>query len=331
MSWAAKVTRPCCTDAPRRPQGPQLHLLLRRRLLGAATLATATLWAGSASAGPGATSVATIDYTRDWIVQPTVARALIDAGALVIDARGNDWHRWRGELVHAASASWQDLSQPELRVRGMLLEDDVVVTRKLQALGVSRDRSIVVVGDPLSGWGEDGRIAWTLRTLGHPKVVMVDGGLPALRKLGELRILPPRIPGDFVVNRTPQWDVRKEEVKARIARPDTVILDVREQREYDGKTPYGESRGGHIPGAKSLWFKELIGKDGVLLARAQIESLLAANGITRDTEVIAYCSGGIRSAWFTALLNDMGYKGRNYSGSMWEWSAMPATEYPLVR
>ena len=31
------------------------------------------------------------------------------------------------------------------------------------------------------------------------------------------------------------------------------------------------------------------------------------------------------------LLNDLGYKARNYAGSMWEWSAQAAEEYPLQK
>ena len=130
---------------------------------------------------------------------------------------------------------------------------------------------------------------------------------------------------------TSRFEIRKEELKDRLGNPNLVVLDVREPREYEGKTPYGESRGGHVPGAQHIWYKDLIGKDGKLLPRAEIEKVLAGKGVTRETEVVAYCTGGIRSGWFTNLLNDLGYKARNYAGSMWEWSAQPAAEYPLVK
>jgi thiosulfate/3-mercaptopyruvate sulfurtransferase len=44
-----------------------------------------------------------------------------------------------------------------------------------KALGVSGDVPVVVVACSVKGWGEDGRIVWTLRTLGHPAAVFVDG------------------------------------------------------------------------------------------------------------------------------------------------------------
>lgn len=184
--------------------------------------------------------------------------------------------------------------------------------------------------DPANGWGEDGRIAWTLKTLGLNKVVIVDGGLPAIKKLGALSIKPLKIPGDFVVARTNKWEVRKEELRDRIAQKNTIIFDVREPREFEGKTPYGESRGGHVPGAKGLWYKDFIAKDGQLLPRADIEKVLASKGVTKDSEIVSYCTGGIRSGWFTTLLNDLGYKAKNYPGSMWEWSAQAPAQYPLT-
>ncbi|THF62645.1 sulfurtransferase [Pseudothauera rhizosphaerae] len=277
-----------------------------------------------------AVSAAAIDYERDWVVSGRAAYELIQQGALVIDARGDDLKK-KSKIANASSVIWQDLAEPDLPTKGRLLSDPNVVNKKLQALGVSKDRPIVVLADPVNGWGEDGRITWALRTWGHDKVVVVDGGLAAVQKEGPLNIQPPKTPGDFVVAPTSKWEIRKEELKQSLSNKNLVVLDVREPREYEGKTPYGESRGGHVPGAKGLWYKDFIGKDGKLLPRAEIEKVLASKGITRDSEVVAYCTGGIRSGWFTTVLNDLGYNVRNYAGSMWEWSAQPAAEYPLVK
>lgn len=277
-----------------------------------------------------AVSAATINYERDWVVASRSAYELIQQGALVLDARGKDLKK-KAPLANASAVVWEDLAEQDLPTKGRLLSDLNVVNKKLQALGVSKDRPIVVLADPLNGWGEDGRIAWALRTWGHTKVVVVDGGLAAVQKEGPLNIQPAKTPGNFVASPTGKWEIKKEELKQSLANKNLVVLDVREPREYDGKTPYGESRGGHVPGAKGLWYKDFIGKDGKLLPRAEIEKVLASKGITKDSEVVAYCTGGIRSGWFTTVLNDLGYNARNYAGSMWEWSAQPAAEYPLVK
>lgn len=291
----------------------------------------ATVWTAPALATEAAVSAATINYERDWIVTAKAAYELIQQGALVLDARDVDLKKKQGALPNAVPVTWQDLSEPDLPTKGRLIGDPNELTKKLQALGVSKNLPIVVVADPINGWGEDGRVAWSLRALGHTQVVIADGGLAAIQKIGTLAIQPAKIPGDFVVAGANKYEIKKEEIKDHLPKKDLALLDVREPREYEGKTPYGESRGGHVPGAQGLWYKDLIGKDGKLLPRAQIEKVLAAKGVTKDKEVVPYCTGGIRSGWTTLVLTDLGYKARNYTGSMWEWSAQPAAEYPLQK
>jgi thiosulfate/3-mercaptopyruvate sulfurtransferase len=289
------------------------------------------LFSSTAHATEAAVSAATVKFERDWVVTPRAGYELIEQGALVLDARGADLKKKQGAVPNAVPVVWEDLAEPSLPTKGRLISDAKVLNSKFQTLGISKARPIVVLADPVNGWGEDGRVAWALRTFGHSKVVVVDGGLAAVQKEGALHVQPAKVPGDFTVATNNKWDIKKEEIKEHLAKKDLVLLDVREPREYEGKTPYGESRGGHVPGAKGLWYKDLIGKDGKLLPRTEIERVLATKGITKDSNVVAYCTGGIRSGWFTTVLNDLGYKVRNYAGSMWEWSSAPALEYPLEK
>ena len=213
------------------------------------------------------------------------------------------------------------------------MADPSVLAARLRALGVRRDRPVIVVGDPLGGWGEDGRIVWTLRALGHQRAALVDGGHAAMVKAGapikrgEGGAIEP---GDFRPAPTTRYTIEARALRDSLDQG--ALLDVREAREYAGKTPCGESRGGHVPRAKHLYYKELIDKSGMLRPRAQIEALLRDHGITtRSERVVAYCTGGVRSAWMVAVLRHLGYeRAVNYAGSMWEWSSMPADDFPLV-
>lgn len=283
----------------------------------------------AAQATSAAVNGASVEFYRDWIVAPQAAFDLIQHGALVIDARAEDLKK-KSTLPGAIALVWQDLAEPNLPIKGRPLPIDQA-TKKLQALGVSKERPIVVVADAVKGWGEDGRVTWLLRNWGHTRVVLVDGGIGALGKIGSLSIKSAVIPGNFVASENSQLEIKKEEIKSKLDRKDVAFLDVREPREYAGQTPYGEKRGGHLVPAKHLFFKDLLDKNGSLLPREEIEKVLASRGVTRDKEVVSYCTGGIRSGWVTTVLNDLGYKARNYAGSMWEWSAQPADEYPLQK
>ncbi|MEO0869275.1 MAG: rhodanese-like domain-containing protein, partial [Cyanobacteria bacterium J06642_11] len=263
-----------------------------------------------------------------WIVTAEEAKQLIDQGATLLDTRKITLKRLQGSRY----VDWKQFSPEEPTGRGNLLGQDAVLTQKLQALGISEDKPVVVFADPPGGWGEDGRLVWMLRTLGHTQAVIVDGGFTALLDQGVAVQRGKRQPsqaGDFVVNRNADWVIQRDELKAQLANDNVVVIDTREEREFAGQTPYGEKRGGHVSGAKHLYFKEFLATDGKLLASSEIQAKLKAIGITPATQVVVYCTGGIRSGWMATVLATMGYQVKNYAGSMWEWSAGPEASYPL--
>ncbi|MEO0349631.1 MAG: rhodanese-like domain-containing protein [Cyanobacteria bacterium P01_A01_bin.15] len=263
-----------------------------------------------------------------WIVSASAAKQLIDQGATLLDTRKRALTRLQDSIY----VDWKQFSPQDATTRGRLLDDDRILTQKLQSLGISAQKPIVVVANPPSGWGEDGRLVWMLRTLGHAQVVLVDGGFNALVD-ANVPIQRGRnespAPGDFVVERTSTWEIQRDRLKEQLGMDNLVVVDTREPREYAGKTPYGEQRGGHIPGAVGLYFKEFLGQDGKLLPAGEIRTKLEDAGITPETQVVVYCTGGIRSGWLAAVLATHGYRVKNYAGSMWEWSAAPANSYPL--
>lgn len=281
-----------------------------------------------ASVPAASTAVETVpDLDDRWVVSPRTAAAAIAAGATVLDARAP---RFARPLVpNAIPVRWSEFTREDYPHQGKLDPDDARLSEKLQALGIDRDRPVVVAGDPLGGWGEDGRVVWMLRALGHEQVALVDGGYAALVERG-VEAIAPEVPGDFVVTRRDEWNISRDELQALYRREEVVVLDARSPREYAGATPYKELRGGHVPGAESLHYRELLDAEGRLLPEAAVRSRLETLGITRETPVVAYCTGGVRSAWLTAVLAELDYEVRNYAGSMWEWAAGDSRDYPLV-
>ena len=93
--------------------------------------------------------------------------------------------------------------------------------------------------------------------------------------------------------------ITAEEAKAMMEeQPDAVILDVREQDEYDA---------GHIPGA-------------VLLPVGTIDEETAASAIPEnDTVVLVYCRSGNRSKTASQSLVDLGYTQIYEFGGIQDW------------
>ncbi len=269
-----------------------------------------------------------------WIVSPEGARRLMAAGARILDVRPEPTYL-AGHVAGALPTSWEAFSRSDAPHRGRLLADDALLETRIRALGVDTGAPVLVVGDPRGGWGEDGRVVWTLRTLGHDRTALVDGGFAALAAAGapvSVTRPPSPAPGDFTVRRRADWHVDTAWVETHLGDPNTLFVDAREAREYAGETPYGETRGGHLPGAVHLYYKDLLDAQGRLRPAAEVQARLRAEGIDPAKTVVAYCTGGVRSAWLVAVLVHLGYpSAHNYAASMWEWSALPAESHPLDR
>ena len=101
-----------------------------------------------------------------------------------------------------------------------------------------------------------------------------------------------------------------------------MLLDVRTEDVYNGKSPREGIPGGHIAGAVNFPLANL-------KAEGAAEALEKA-GIVKDAEIIVYCNSGKQSSQFAeALVNDFGFdaaKVKNYKGSIIDWSKDPANK-----
>jgi len=103
--------------------------------------------------------------------------------------------------------------------------------------------------------------------------------------------------GEAAVNSSYQ-QISQEEAKEMMDTKEVIILDVREQSEYDS---------GHIPGA-------------VLLPVGTIDEDTAAATIPdKDSTVLVYCRSGNRSKTAASALAELGYTGIYEFGGIITW------------
>lgn len=277
---------------------------------------------------------ATDTLRNQWIISAEQANQLIKQGATILDSRNIlDW--LVGHASNAVHVHWQAFSQKQFLHKGKLIESSKILEQKLRIIGIFNDKPIIVIGNPEHpcNFGEEGRIVWMLRSLGHEFTAFVDGGDGALSKIGMPTTLEINKPlfGDFIIKKNDAWLIQRDELQIQLLTQKLTVIDTRSPREFNGATPYGEQRSGHIPGAINFYFKDLLNSKGYLLPRLQIVAQLNSLGITCDTPIVTYCTGGVRSAFFVAVLVDLGFTDvKNYAGSMWEWSAAPDSKYPLL-
>lgn len=266
-----------------------------------------------------------------WFITPREARTHLPRST-VLDVRSKAAFSM-GRIPGSVHVTWEQFSQPKGPNHGELLPPDRL-QEELRKVGVSNQIPVVVIGDGRDGWGEEGRIVWMLRAMGHKRAAAIDGGMSALKKAGIGT--SPGLSGTverglFKIEVDSSLIASGEDVLKAMKQPRTILVDTRELREYQGSTPYGESRGGHVPSSKHLHFKDLMDKDGFILRGPDLAKKLDEFGITTTTPVIAYCTGGIRSAWLVAVLQQSRFTASNYAGSMWHWASLPASTHPLEK
>ena len=202
----------------------------------------------------------------------------------------------------------------------------------LSAAGVGAETTVVLYG------GNNNWFAayayWLLKLRGFDAVQLLNGG----RKKWELesRELVGEVPAYeasdhvFLGEEHPEVRAFRDEVVSKVG-TETGFVDVRSPEEFRGEKlapdhlPQEQSQvPGHIAGAANIPWVQAANDDGTFKSADELRALYAAQGITADREVIAYCRIGERSShtWF-ALQELLGFPTvKNYDGSWTEYGSL---------
>lgn len=244
---------------------------------------------------------------------------------VVIDARGGMLEE--GSLMYdkAIVVDWTDISLlgefggEEL---GKLLSKENY-QQIFSKLGITDESEVIVYGFtmPEQGFGDEARVLYTFSYAGFDNVKFIDGGYKQVEKLGFNKNYEPstdRIDvSDVVRSEATQNDkaIYTEELLSKIGNTDVQIIDTRLEVEYNGRVIYGENKAGHIPGAISLPFNSLVDSNGFLKSREELEKYVADKGLDKNKLQITYCTTGVRASYVAVVLEELGFKVRNYEPS----------------
>ncbi len=206
-----------------------------------------------------------------------------------------------------------------------------VVEGMFRKVGLKPDMPVVVyTGKGASkGWGDglaQTMLAYSLARFGHESIYVLDGGIDAWKSEGKKLVqeFPEVEESDFQAKeRQSEFAVDMEGVKAEKDKEDTILLDARPSKVYEGQGPW--MKPGHIPGAVCLPWKSLMEEENPqkLKPMEEVKSILEGKGVTEDKQVICSC-GTSREATneFVLLKFYLGYpRVKIYEGSFTEWSS----------
>ena len=203
--------------------------------------------------------------------------------------------------------------------------------RRCGEAGIANDTTVVFYGEGVQfgfyAW-------WTFRYCGHRKVRVLNGGRHRWAAEGRPLVTDepaPPVPARYEpVRRQEKMRIHRDKVLAAVRKglPGTVLLDGRSPEEYSGSRvggpeglDVGAVRYGRIPGARHLYFQDLLDANQAFRPLEEIRDAVAARGAGSDTDVIAYCRMSHRATVLQFALTELlGYKRvKVYDGSWTEW------------
>jgi len=272
-------------------------------------------------------SQAKADSTAEMLVQTDwVAAHLNDPGLVVLHVGVDRAAYDGGHISGARFVPWSDITVTRNNVPNQLPAVDVLKTA-FELLGVGDQSRVVVYGDtPLLA----AHTYFALDYLGHASQALLDGGLEKWKAEKRLvsKVQPEAKAGVLTVKAHPELLVDMAGVQKMVAEKKVPLIDGRPPEQYSGvNSGGGIKRGGHIPGAKNVWWIEtLVSKDNpVLKPVADIRALYQAAGAKLGEEVLVYCRTGpiAMHEYFTLKL--AGFHPLLYNGSFMEWSNATGT------
>jgi thiosulfate/3-mercaptopyruvate sulfurtransferase len=193
------------------------------------------------------------------------------------------------------------------------------------SLGFGNDDLIVAYDD--RGGAIAARLWWMLRDIGHDRVRVLDGGLPAWVAAGHplesATAAPPA--ATMTVRPATTRTIDREALAESLG--ELTIIDARSAERYRGDEEPIDPIAGHIPTAVNIPYEENIDTEGRFLPFRMLSARYRAVGAHGDDTVV-YCGSGV-TACHTALAMVVAGLGEPilYPGSWSDWST---AEMPFV-
>jgi thiosulfate/3-mercaptopyruvate sulfurtransferase len=170
------------------------------------------------------------------------------------------------------------------------------------------------------------RAWWMLRWAGHDAVSVLDGGLAAWREAGgavaagDAAPVAPRPPYPLGESLVPSIDA--DTLFRSLGR--VTLIDARAGERFRGEVEPLDARAGHIPGARSRFFKANLDASGRFLPPQELRAAFERFG-RPPAEVVHQCGSGVTACHNLLAMEIAGLSGSVlYPGSWSEWSADPA-------
>lgn len=268
----------------------------------------------------------------DLLVTPQWLHQHLD-GVRVLDVRGEvaagepryrahpELHR-QGHIPGAVFCDWRHDFTDRTDPVPVQVAPPRILAADATRLGIGDDTVVVAYDDYRNVLA--GRVVFVLRGIGQP-AHLLNGGLRAWTgagyplEQGDVEVAPAEPRHTEPVPASDLWSL--ERMRTAIA-DGTVVIDARSAVQYRGEETHAR-RAGHVPGARSVPYEELLDEHGRIRPADELRSVFRDHEIDPGAisgPVVAYCNGGV-SATAVAYALELagGPRAAVYDGSWNEW------------
>ena len=194
----------------------------------------------------------------------------------------------------------------------------------LARLGVTPVRAVVLYD--AQGGMYAARAWWMLLWAGHRAVSVLDGGLGGWKAAGGRletgAVVPPAASSPYPLGDSLVASVDAHTLQKSLGR--VTLLDARAGERYRGEVEPLDKRAGHIPGARSRFFKDNLDANGRFRPADELRAVFTAFGAA-PAQVVHQCGSGVTACHNLLAMEFAGLPGSAlYPGSWSEWSSDPA-------
>jgi thiosulfate/3-mercaptopyruvate sulfurtransferase len=266
-----------------------------------------------------------------------LAAHLADPGVVVIEA---SWHlggkrdaRGEFEAKHIPGARFFDIEVLSDHTTDLphMMPSPEAFAAGMSELGISDDSSVVVYD--AAGIYSAPRAWWMLRAMGHERVAVLNGGFPKWLREGRPveRGWPtptptPTLPRHFIPKPKPELIRDFEGLNANLATKYEQVVDARSPGRFRGEEaePRAGLRAGHIPGARNVYYADLLTADGTMKSSDALRGIFAERGVDLSRPAVTSCGSGITAAVVMLALDVAGARRTAlYDGSWTDWGSRP--------